>query len=413
MTPWTALDDPNISAKKPAVRACKKIADLDMLQLTSTERQDLIMGLYPPGMAPKPTELFSFTEEVEQYPSSTRVPVAVAAVQLQPQQQEQTQQQPQPVLQQHVTWGPNVSDSNASTSSPSFSLLSSSEHSAMDDHVKYKTQTVPALGPTPPLWYKSSDEDIIGDVQQTTMHQAPQQQSRCEEFSSCKRTVTLALDNAGRSQPISEQAHCPSLQAVPDMSRLQLTSPKRDELNIGFHVPETPPKPTTIFSSTEEEKQYPSRYADVLPPLQPQQREQAQQQPQPVLQQHVTSGPNVADSRKWTVTLDLDNAGSLQHNSEQARMMHTVPRPGAEPPLSPMDMREGVRTKLEKKRYRNRIAQAKCRKRKIDRITFLQLEVRKLEMEKAMMESMVNFLRYQVSLLRQQVETHVTHCGQT
>ncbi|KAL1477685.1 hypothetical protein MTO96_035554 [Rhipicephalus appendiculatus] len=127
---------------------------------------------------------------------------------------------------------------------------------------------------------------------------------------------------------------------------LQLTSPEREELNMGFYILETPPKPTMLFSHTEEEEQYPSCYADMLPPLQPQQQEQTQQQPQPMLQQHVTSGPKVADSRKRTVTLDLDNAGS----SKQARMMHRVPRLGAEPPLSLINMGDGEKSKLEEKR---------------------------------------------------------------
>ncbi|KAL1477686.1 hypothetical protein MTO96_035555 [Rhipicephalus appendiculatus] len=76
--------------------------------------------------------------------------------------------------------------------------------------MKYKTQTVPALGPTPPLCCISSDEESSGDdsVQQTTIHQALQQHSRCEEFSSGKRAVTQDLDNAGRSQNISKQARC-------------------------------------------------------------------------------------------------------------------------------------------------------------------------------------------------------------
>ncbi|KAL1475295.1 hypothetical protein MTO96_037395 [Rhipicephalus appendiculatus] len=379
-------------------------ADLNVPQLTTPDIQELVNWLYVTETPSKPTTLLSGTEE-QQYPSC----YADGLPQLQPQQHEQTQQQAQPVLQQHVTSGPNVSDSSAFTPNPSFSLPWSPEHSAMDDYVKYNTQTVPALGPTPPLWYKSSDEDISGEdsVEQTTVNQAPQQQPRCEEFSLCKRTVNLDLGNVRRSQNISEQARCWSPQTLPDLSRLQLTSPEREEPNMGFYVPETLPKPTTMFSRTEEEQQCPSSYADVLPPLQPQQHEHTQQHPQPVLQQHTTSGPNVADSRKRTMTLDLDNAGP----SKQARMMYTVPRPGAEFPLSLVDMRDGERTKLEEKRYRNRIAQAKCRQLQNDRDTVLQFGVDVLKMDTAMLTSIVNTLRCQVGFLRQEVETHVTHCG--
>ncbi|KAL1418127.1 hypothetical protein MTO96_026145 [Rhipicephalus appendiculatus] len=335
---------------------------------------------------------------------------------------------PQPVLRKHVTSGPNASDSSDSTSSPSFIVPSSSEHSVLDDYVKDKTRTVPALGTAPPLCSIESYEDSSGGdgAPQTMVHQAPQPEPRCEQLSSRKRTVTVHLDNAGRCQHISEQADPSSLLTSPDLNMLQLTSTEREELNMGFYVPETPPKPTTLFSLTEETEQYATVYAYGPPELQllQQEQEQTQEQSQTVLQQQVISGRNTSDSddpisnpgfsppslsehsamsdyvkdktqtvpalgatsprwyissdedssggdgaeqttmlqapqqlsrsaefssRKRTMALALDNASSHQHNRKQARVVHAVPRPGARPPRSPIDMRHGERTKLAEK----------------------------------------------------------------
>ncbi|KAL1470109.1 hypothetical protein MTO96_040656 [Rhipicephalus appendiculatus] len=102
-----------------------------MPQLTTPEPEELVIGLNAPKTPPKPTTLFPFTEEDEQHWSC----FVDGLPELQLQQQEQTQQHPPPVLQQHVTSCPNVSDSSASASNPSFRLPSSPEHSTMDDYV--------------------------------------------------------------------------------------------------------------------------------------------------------------------------------------------------------------------------------------------------------------------------------------
>ncbi|XP_037291138.2 transcription factor Jun-like [Rhipicephalus microplus] len=113
------------------------------------------------------------------------------------------------------------------------------------------------------------------------------------------------------------------------------------------------------------------------------------------------------------MSLDMNNAGPHQHNSEQARMTHAVSRPHAVAPLSQIDIRNGKGAKLEDKKCRNRIAQARCRQRKIDRVTFLQGKVRKLKLETAALKSTANSVRYQVELLRQQWVIHARFCGLT
>ncbi|KAH7935077.1 transcription factor JunD [Rhipicephalus sanguineus] len=285
------------SSTKPSVTGDyveDKTQVVPALGATPPGLDELLKGLYALESPLIPPTLFSLNEEEEQYPSGC----ADGLPQLQRQQQEQTE----PMLQQHVTSGPNIADSGVSASYPSFVLPSVSPHSVTGDYVKDKTQTVPALDATSPLWYISSDEDSRGGdcAHPTTMHQAPQQQPRCEDFITLKRTAAL----------------------------------------------------------------------------------------------------------------DLDNARSHQHNSKQARKLQTVPRQVAEPPLSPIHMRDREKSKVRERRDGKRIARARCRQRQINCNSQLRVKVSALKMEIAMMEAIVKSLRYQLRLLGQQVMTHVMQCCQ-
>ncbi|XP_037289093.2 transcription factor Jun [Rhipicephalus microplus] len=314
--------------------------------------------------------------------------------------------------------------------------------------------------------------------------------SRRGELSAHKGSMTLDLDNAGPSQPTSEQAHTSSPLPTPDLSMPLLTTPEFEMLLTDLKAPERPPIQTTVLPLSQEEKQHWSRFVDELSNLNlPQQLQNTQQQPPPpVFQQDVTMGTNGSDSNASTsnassspppwsehcvtgdhvkgktqlapavgtapplcyiisdedssssvgaqqmamheapqelsrceasslsmriMSLDMNNAGPHQHNSEQTRMTHAVSRPHAVAPLSSIDIRDGKGAKLEDKKCRNRIAQARCRQRKIDRVTFLQGKVRKLKLETAALKSTANSVRHQVELLRQQWAIHARFCGLT
>jgi len=85
----------------------------------------------------------------------------------------------------------------------------------------------------------------------------------------------------------------------------------------------------------------------------------------------------------------------------------TVPSMAGSPPLSPIDMDDQERIKLERKRLRNRIAASKCRRRKLDRIGKLEDKVRGLKGENTELQAVVNKLRDQVCFLKQEVMEHV------
>lgn len=75
--------------------------------------------------------------------------------------------------------------------------------------------------------------------------------------------------------------------------------------------------------------------------------------------------------------------------------------------LSPIDMENQEKIKLERKRLRNRLAATKCRKRKLERISHLDERVKGLKNENSDLVSVVKKLKASVALLKQEVIEHV------
>lgn len=82
----------------------------------------------------------------------------------------------------------------------------------------------------------------------------------------------------------------------------------------------------------------------------------------------------------------------------------TVP---SSPPMSPIDMEDQERIKLERKRQRNRVAASKCRKRKLERISKLEDKVKCLKGENVDLGGVVKALKEHVCQLKQQVIDHI------
>ncbi|KAG8441414.1 hypothetical protein GDO86_006960 [Hymenochirus boettgeri] len=78
-------------------------------------------------------------------------------------------------------------------------------------------------------------------------------------------------------------------------------------------------------------------------------------------------------------------------------------------PLSPINMEEQERIKVERKRLRNRLAATKCRKRKLERIARLEDKVRELKNENSGLSGTAGALREQVELLKGKVQEHARH----
>lgn len=84
----------------------------------------------------------------------------------------------------------------------------------------------------------------------------------------------------------------------------------------------------------------------------------------------------------------------------------TVPN---SPPMSPIDMENQEKIKLERKRQRNRVAASKCRKRKLERISKLEDKVKVLKSENVELGGVIKALKGHVSQLKQQVIDHINN----
>merc|ERR1712200_148169 len=76
--------------------------------------------------------------------------------------------------------------------------------------------------------------------------------------------------------------------------------------------------------------------------------------------------------------------------------------------MSPIDMESQEKIKLERKRLRNRLAASKCRKRKLERISQLELKVKDLKGENSELYNVVKKLKQSVANLKQEV---IDHCN--
>ena len=75
--------------------------------------------------------------------------------------------------------------------------------------------------------------------------------------------------------------------------------------------------------------------------------------------------------------------------------------------VSPIDMKDQEKIKLERKRMRNRLAATKCRKRKLERISHLDDRVSVLKGENAELAAVVKRLKASVCGLKQEVMEHI------
>merc|ERR1739838_1053960 len=76
--------------------------------------------------------------------------------------------------------------------------------------------------------------------------------------------------------------------------------------------------------------------------------------------------------------------------------------------ITPINMESQEKIKLERKRLRNRLAASKCRKRKLERISQLEVKVKDLKGEDSELYNVVKKLKQSVANLKQEV---IDHCS--
>merc|ERR1712048_696643 len=103
---------------------------------------------------------------------------------------------------------------------------------------------------------------------------------------------------------------------------------------------------------------------------------------------------------------DFDQDDSYSDDEESVRS--PPKKRGGARKITPINMESQEKIKLERKRQRNRLAAAKCRKRKLERISQLELKVKDLKGENSELYNVVKKLKQSVANLKQEV---IDHCN--
>ena len=271
-----------------------------------------------------------------------------------------------------------------------------------------------------------------------------------DDVKKLKSNMTLDFSNGGKKK--NQKPFTPVLSS-PDLNMLKLASPDLERLIIqqNGHVTTTPTPSSVVYPRcpTEEQEAYARGFVDALNELHQKKGGSEDETDLPATLSTArlisvvttTSNENSApfhpvsstNSAPLTTTTSLPG-GVIQFASQQSEPMETrssdsplytismqgnpstlnikeelpqtVPCIGA--PMSPIDMENQERIKLERKRARNRVAARKCRTRKLERIGRLEDRVDELKGQNSQLLSTANSLRDQVCQLKKQIMQHVS-----
>lgn len=122
--------------------------------------------------------------------------------------------------------------------------------------------------------------------------------------------------------------------------------------------------------------------------------------------------PTVVSQQQDMMDLSRTSSPALMQQPQQQRVLQLKEEPQtvpcySTPPISPVDMDQQERIKVDRKRARNRVAARKCRYRKLERISRLEERVSELTGQKNELAQNASQLREQVARLKQQIMEHV------
>lgn len=244
--------------------------------------------------------------------------------------------------------------------------------------------------------------------------------SRENSVGQLKRNLTLDLN--GGCQRQGPQAKRPRLGPLPpalnnvtpilsspDLNMLKLGSPELEKLIMAQQdgLITSLPTPTTqiLFPKTVTEAQelYARGFVDALNELH---HSDSSQEPGSTHGATYTTLEPPGSVQSTTTNESNVSQGLVQVKDEP----QTVPSVSSSPPMSPIDMENQEKIKLERKRQRNRVAASKCRRRKLERISRLEDKVKLLKGENTELSAVVHRLKEHVCRLKEQVMDHV-HSG--
>merc|ERR1712179_775718 len=127
-----------------------------------------------------------------------------------------------------------------------------------------------------------------------------------------------------------------------------------------------------------------------------------------------SSASGSMDSAELRIKEEMDDADLDQEDfdddsySDEEKPAPKKGRGSGSKKITPINMESQEKIKLERKRMRNRLAASKCRKRKLERISQLELKVEDLKGENSELYNVVKKLKQPVANLKQEV---IDHCN--
>lgn len=242
-------------------------------------------------------------------------------------------------------------------------------------------------------------------------------QAQTSAGNSLKRPATLEL-NASKSRKARFNASvtAPPVITSPDLQVLKLVSPELEKIIINSAALPTPTPSSILYptKATTEQEQFAKGFDEAL--LSMREKDNINK-----MNNNNNNNKSINNNASTTIAAisAISTATTTTHNTMSGgdityTDLDTYPgvikeEPQIVPqssPVSPIDMENQERIKLERKRLRNRVAASKCRKRKLERISKLEDKVKDLKTQNNELHSIVFNLKQHVIQLKQQVVDH-------
>lgn len=253
-----------------------------------------------------------------------------------------------------------------------------------------------------------------------------------------RKALTLDLNAASAGNSKKSKIAAQHILTSPDVQKLKLSSPELAEFltrNPTLATP-TPSGGNYIFPKTvtEEQERYVQGFEDALKNLQTNPSSSKNEAtnntaietieratsahssrnkiPSPQRPSSSASGSmdSTSDLRiKEELDDELDDDEDFDEDDDFSDDEKPVKGRKSRLNMNPIDMASQEKIKLERKRMRNRLAASKCRKRKLERISQLEVKVKDLKGENAELANVVKKLKESVYTLKQEVIEHATN----